>query len=302
MRQAQWIPANIACDILGVSARKLDSLIKAGVLEGETMIYESGRRFTTVKKDSFERVSAHLKNGLDLKSAGDLLGFAKRRMRGVLKMLFPNASKSIDANSSPWYVPLSDIEAVLAIRNNLPQVAIPDEDCVALSHILRYFSWSEFEVVGLIAAANKGEVQPVAVLDGAKGVSGIIFKEQEIRVWRDRQSQGFGSWLSINQTAQHLGIHQQAAYDLTRLGVIETIKVPRTIGGGNRVSRLELERFQKEFALATEIANKWGTSSRKVQNQLAQSGIHPVSGPSVDQGRQILYARSDVDAFLNVER
>lgn len=298
LQEAQWIPAKIAGDILGVSTRRLESLIRIGVLEGETILYESGRRFTTVRKDSLERITAYLTNGLDLKSAAEVLGLSKRRMRGVLKLLFPNASKSVSALSSPWYVPLNDIDAVMAIRNNLPIVAIPDEGCVSVNHILRYFCWSEVEIVGLIEAAQKGELQPVAIQDGAKGISGVIFHEAQIRLWRDKHNRGLGAWLSIAQTAQLLGIHQQAAYDLVNLGFIETVKVPRVLGGGNRVSRLAIEQFQKDFVIATEISAKWKTSSRKVQGQLAKEGINPISGPRVDAGRQTIYIRYQVERFL----
>ncbi|BBO99313.1 TniQ family protein [Sulfuriferula nivalis] len=299
MHRAEWIPAKLACSELGISMKRIQFLVQSGMLEGQTTVYQSGRRFLTVKKTGLDQVASFLKTGINLKTAAKLLGFSKKRIRGILLLLFPNASRS-GGVSTPWFVPLADIDAVLSIRENLPVVALPDEGCVSINHLLRYFIWTESEMVALIKETQQGNIKAVGVQADLVGVNGVLYREAEIRVWRDRHKQGQGSWLTLAQVAEILMIHKEAASDFIHLGFLQSVMLPRILpGGGHRISRVDLEHFQKEYVTSTEIARRVEQPARKIRVALAGNGIAPISGSKVDFGRQTLYIRSAVEAFLD---
>ncbi len=299
MQHAEWIPAKLACAELGISKKRIEFLVKTGMLEGETFIYQSGRRFLSVKKSGLDQVTAFLKSGVTLRTASRLLGFSKKRIRGILLLLFPNAFRSA-GYGTPWFVPFADIEDVLSVRQNLPVVSLPDEGCVTINHVLRYYMWTESEVVALIKETLNGNIKAVAAQADLEGLNGVIYRDAEIKVWRDRHRQGQGAWLTLAQVAEILRMHKEAVGHLIHLGFIQSVMLPRILpGGGHRISRLELERFQKDFATSTEIARQVGQTAYKVRAILARNGIEPVSGPKVDSGRQTLYLKSTVDAFIN---
>jgi hypothetical protein len=299
MNRAEWVPAKLACSELGISMKRVQFLVQSGMLEGHATVYESGRRFLTVKKTGLDQVASFLKTGINLKTAAKLLGFSKKRIRGILLLLFPNASRS-GGVSTPWFVPLADIDAVLSIRESLPVVALPDEGCVSINHLLRYFIWTESEMVALIKETQEGNIKAVGVQADLVGVNGVLYREAEIRVWRDRHKQGQGSWLTLAQVAEILMIHKESAKDFIQLGFIQSVMLPRILpGGGHRISRIDLENFQKEYVTSTEIARRVGQPAFKVRAALARNGIEPISGAKVDFGRQTLYIRSAVEAFLD---
>lgn len=295
----KWIPAKEARDVLGISASRLDRLLREGVLEGEEFVSKAGRRNCMVRRDQIDAAKQKLAGGLDMKAAGDMLGLSKRRMRDILRMLFPNASKPADAPTGPWYVPRADVEALLDMVEDLPRVEIPDEGHVSVNHILRYWAWNALEVVGLLEAAKRGELVALARLNGAKGVSGMIFQEDALRVWHRRQNSGVGSRMTAQQFAKTYSLSQEVAYELVAFDFIKAERMPNMRGGGWHISRDNIERFFQEYVFATEIAEKLGIVSIMVRRLLEERGIFPVSGPGVDGAKKLLYRRTaEIEQFI----
>lgn len=300
MRYAAWIPAKIAADMMGLTTKRIKFLVRSGLLEGQMNFDLSGRGFLSVRRSGLEEAEKYLQGGVTLKMAANMLGFTRRRFREILLLLFPYASRSKGPRSlSPWYIPLADIEAILAIRQDLPVVFIVDETDVSIANLMRFFQWTEAELVALIRETLDGTIKAVAVQDGLAGVTAIVYRDAEVRLWRDRHKQGQGNWLTARQVCQILKINLEALFDFIHLGFIESTMLPNSLpGGGHRIARAEVERFQKEFVTSTEVARTLDCSPNTVNAALKKANIQPVSGPKVDSGLQALYAREAVEAFL----
>ena len=296
LQNATWIPASLAREKIGISHQRLLRLIREGVIDGEVYHSKAGREFVMVRRDQLELVRESLDGYMDMKAAGAALGLSKKRMRQILTLLFPHARKAGVSTTSPWHVSRSEIESLINIGASCAKACIPDEDCVSLRHILRYWAWSAREIGSLIAAAKDGELKLVACLDGEVGISGWVFKERMLKEWQAKSVQGFGAWLTIPQMAKLLGIKQQVAYDIVNNDFIHAEAIHLQPRGGVRIRRTEVERFKGEYVFCTEIAQRLGISPRKAKSILADLQIHPISGPSIDAARQLLYLRN-----LNLE-
>lgn len=293
LEKAQWIPANLACETLGISHQRLAYLIREGVIEGETYLSEKGRKFVMVRRDNLETVKHNLSGEIDMKTAGALLGLNKKRMRQMLRLIFPEARKTGKSASAPWTVSRFEINKLLSLGDDLPKLSIPDEGHVSLNHILRYWAWTAEELAGLIHSVQTSELLPENVLDGVAGISGWTFNENTLKAWKVKSQQGFGTWLTVTQAAKIIGIKQQVAYELVHMGLMKAEILHRQPNGGSRVRRTEVEGFKRDYVFATEVAQRLGVSPRKAIGILQKRSIDPISGPGIDDGRQVLYIRTD---------
>lgn len=246
-----------------------------------------------VRRDQLDHARNAVHGFIDMKTAGNLLGLTKKRMRQILHHLFPEARKVSRAASSPWCVSREAVDKLLATPCGLTQVSIADEGCVSIGHILRYWAWPSDEIVSLVKAACSNEINIVNVIDGAAGISAWVFRETDLKEWRTKSTMGFSAWLTVPQKAKLLTIKQQVAYDLIKghfLNGETTHKLPK---GGIRVSRKEVEKLKLTYVFCTEIAQKLSVSPRKARSILAEFYIHPVSGPGIDNAKQLLYFRNN---------
>jgi hypothetical protein len=292
LEKATWIPGNLACDKLGISSQRLKNLIREEAVEGECYITGSGREFVMVRRDSIDLVKQNLSGEIDMTAARSLLGLGKKRTRQLFRMIFPEARKIGPHSSSPWTVSRFEVNKLLDINTNISKVCIPDEDCVSLAHILRYWAWTTEDIAGLVNAVRAQELSPVNILEGVAGISAWVFPEKTLKAWRVASIQGFGAWLTISQAAKVLGMHEQSAYDAVKLNLLNSELLHRQPRGGKRIRRTEVDRFKSTYILASELAHRLGVSPRKAIHILAEQSITPISGPMVDQGRQVIFLRT----------
>jgi hypothetical protein len=299
LKRATWIPMNIAGNELGVSYQRVKHLINSGVIEGEVHLSKAGRQFFMVRRDQLELAKDSLEDSIDMTMAGEMLGLNKKRVRLILTQLFPDARKRSLSDASPWNLSSTEVERLLEIGNGIEKVSIPDEGCISLDHILRYWAWPNEDLVRFIIAVRSGEISPLHLLDGAKGISAWIFMEREVKAWRAKTIQGYGTWLTVDQVAKFLGINQQSTYELFRKQLIRGDTLHNQPRGGIRVKRTEVEHFKETYAFCTEIAQQLGVSPNKAIALLSKHYIEPVSGPGIDGARKITYLRNDqLKSFL----
>lgn len=309
LKDAAWIPANAACDYLGISHQRLELLIREGTLEGETYISDKGRRFVTVRRDNLEQIKQNLFGYIDMTIAGRLLGLQKRRMRLLLKLIFTEAKKLGTSPSSAWAVSRSEVNKLIDLTIGCEVVSIPDEGCVSLAHILRYWTWTNEDIASLISAIKSEEMKVINVLDTASGIAAWNFNVLDLKNWKLKTQNGMGNWLTITQAAKLLGIKEQVAYELVTLGFLHAEIMPMQVKRGVRIKRKTLEAFEEKYIFSTKIAEHFGCSSRKIIAKLGERGINPVSGPQINQSRQVLYLFDDTvremisgeDAIKNFE-
>lgn len=293
VENASWIPANLACEILGISHQRLAYLIREGVIEGETYITDKGRKSVMVRRDNLETVKHNLSGEIDMRTTGALLGLSKNRMRQILRFIFPDARKSGVSSSSPWTVSRFEVNKLLDVGQSIPMLCIPDEGDVSLNHMLRFWAWSAKDIADLIHAVRTAEFLPKNVIEGSLGISGWVFNENNIKAWREKSIQGFGTWLNVTQVAKILGVKQQIAYSLVNMHLIKSELVHGQPNGGKRVHRKEVDSFNRQYIFSTEVGHRLGVHPLTAISLLQKNQIKPISGPGIDEGLRMLYFRND---------
>ena len=99
-----------------------------------------------------------------------------------------------------------------------------------------------------------------------------------------------GEALSIPEASTILGIKQEVAYHLVNKEFIEVIDAGRL---GRFISKEALANFRRDYRFAHQLWNDRSISPRNLIRILKELGIEPVSGPTVDGGRQYLYRALD---------
>lgn len=300
LANAQWIPGSVAADNLNISMSRLRYLIREGKVEGEESVSTKGRHFMIVRRDHLERMSVQIANEMTMSEAMEVLGIGKVRMQRILRLLFPGARRTQDKEYLPWCIPRGEVERLLAIGNHLPLLSIPDETQVALAYVFKYWNWTAEEIVALVEAVKKGNLKLQALVDTSRGISRWVFEVGQLRAWHRSLDNGRRyNWISIPDVGKILGVKQQVAYWLCQNGFIPAERLGSIKGIGSRVRREHLERFRENYVFGREIAEILGRSSRKVMGMLAEQGIYPLRGHSVEPCRQLVYFRSDeIQRFL----
>lgn len=296
LANAQWIPAQVGAKQLGISPRRLRTLVRDGFLEGQESLSTTGRRFMVVRRDQLDGVLAQLDNEITMAKAIEMLGIGKIRLRRILKLLFPKARRVSPYGPTPWCVPRADVEELLALGDGLPRVTIPEEDQVTLTHVLRYWAWTMEQVTTLIDTVKRGQMTPISVWEGGRGVTGWVFDKAHLKTWLASLTKGKPTWMTVPQMAKVLGIKQQVAYWLCQNGYLHVDKLGTTTSTrelGSRVRMEEVERFREGYVFGRDIAGSFGISSRRMARILAEEGIFPIRGHTVIPPRMLIYQMTE---------
>ncbi len=286
-----WIPAKHACLQLGLSLRRLRSLIDEGKIAGECITTPKGRHFLVVRRADVEAMTSVRKDEIDLTAAMALLGLKKRRMSGVIQWLLPDAYKT-GPEGCPWAISYEPLAKLSRLTAQLPPREQVLEGEVSLSSILRFWSWSDREIGKLLRSLLEGVLIATARQEGISGVSALIFDEALLRDWHYKQFSRSSS-MSIPEVAEALQIKQEVAYALVRRGLIPTVKERVGARSSTRVWPKTIEAFKREYVFGRDLARDVGTSPKALADRLQRLDIRPVLGPSVDGSRQYLFAAGD---------
>ena len=144
----------------------------------------------------------------------------------------------------------------------------------------------------LLDGLRTGAIGPLRFVAGAIGLARLAAEPSvlDVRPLREEAAD-----LSIPETAVRLRLKQEVVYGLCNCGLI------RTIADGSvrrrRVNREEVERFEREFFVPSRHSGDRLEAARSLRRLIA-AGVRPVTGPTVDGGRQYVFRRLDIQMHL----
>ena len=285
-----WIPANHACQRLGISNRRLNNLVVEGRISGEERIGKSGRRFLVVRREDVETELAKGETDIDLKTCAALLGLKKMRVASLLPLLIPEARRAGGAGCT-WVIPRKTVEDLLRINQTTQARNTVSPDEVTMAYVLRYWPWADHAVAQLMLAVLAESIKPVARIQKYDGIASWIFRQEQLREWHQSTQQKTSTSLSVPEVATRLAIKQEVAYFLVRKGVLNAEVVRKERYEESRVSLEELSLFGAKYVFGRDLAATIGTSPKSLAERLSRVGINPICGPGVDACRQLLYAQ-----------
>lgn len=299
LEKLAWIPSALACRQLNISHQTLRMLVLEGRITANERISSKGRRFLIVKRADVENEIALRATYVDMDVAARLLGLKKCRTAKILPWLIPEATKRLGA----WEIPSEKIQRLLHLGVGLAIVSDQETDYVSLAFLLQYWSWHDREIAEMFDALLNGAIRPKGRNSEHKGVAGYVFRKADLQDWYRRANPPVATSFSIPEASKLLEIKQEVAYSLVRGGLLPTSQEKIGHRHLTRVSRIGLTEFRDAYVFGRDLAEEMGTSPRALAERLDRLDIRPVSGPSVDGGRQYLYARSSALAVaLNAIR
>lgn len=297
LKVMSWIPANHACRVLDVSRRRLNDLIQDGRLQGERRLTAGHREFIVVKRLDVEKLALTLDDGITLLDASLRLGLKKQRLLALLPIICPQAKK-LGAHGCPWAIPVDWVERWEALIRTQVHAEPMDSNTVALGHLIRYWPWAKEQIGLLLVDILNYEIAPAGVLKSGNGIGALVLYADQLDHWFSGQQWVPCAELTIPEIAVRIGVKQEVAYALVRSGLLQARlrKVGRR--SEQRIKVTILEKFERQYVLGRDIARLLGRSPRAVSEFLLADGVPPIAGPGVDNCRQIVFKRDDVDKCL----
>ena len=299
----RWVSASDAARSLALSHAALLDHIQRGDLIADCRVTKAGRSRIVIDRLSIDAfITARLANTCTLDQAARALGLKRSRLRRVVRPLLPSAWFASDQQ---WHIKIDEVEALSDLTESLGLIDELQGDEITLDTAMRYHRLSDAALIALVDAGQKGTGRsPVGRSGDGQGLSTWVFKRSTIAAVQGAHAVPAAHvGLPLPQLAEHLRVKQEVVYFLCRAGAINPIPSPSPGYRGAIVSWTEIERFQKEFIAARDLAIEVRSSPRALIVALGRHGLEPMYG-SNSGCRQTFYRRDIhlaalVDNLLN---
>lgn len=230
------------------------------------------------------------------RSSASLLGCGRETFRwlaegGVLPPAQSPASKLL--NKPVWSMTDLAVFVETIVDMSSPCFKSCQKRPMSLVRALRLLGrrgWSAHDAVQALA---QGQWGPPLMISTKPGLGGLAAPKGMIAATAVDRAPDL---LTIPAVAQMLGVKQEVAYRMVRLGFIGTTSARGCPGFGRLVNRNELLRFETTYLLPSRTDCDLKRRKGSTAQELIALGLRPLMGPRVDGSRQYLFNRSEVAA------
>ena len=272
----------------GTGGATIRNLVLRGDLDAARIQLPSGRHAITLDVEQLEKASAIVSDQVDLLEAKRILGLGRRRVLELVDGgMIPVLQRSGQLDAKRWYFQRSVLDTLLA-RLVTAVVVLPSAGAlVTLGYVLKYWQIDAQEFCDLVQAVLDGVL--IGFAGEQSALSALQVDESELRAWLVTY-RSHAEWLSVDEAARQLGLKQQVAYELVTRGLLASERKPR--GGHSMVCVLQqsVVDFKASYISLAQLAKEQGLMPRVL---LARLSVSPVTGPSVDGGRQYFFLKAD---------
>ena len=277
--------------------------VECGTLKGR--LRKMGKRTSVlVERESAEAYLQNLKNSIYLKDVAKILGIERKAVVNLIEHSCMPAfrGRTVDGHQK-WLInhnaPVNLLNRINALINKTTDKKITDKCSFDLA--IRRLSGSGCSTGRLVGAILDRTIVPVCKNEGV-GLKQYCFDTQDVDRLVNEYYKNDEEVLNVLDIAIWLGVKQQvAAFWIDRGFISAEIKIHQH-HRHRKVLRSSIEEFQARYVTAVELACQFNTSSRKVLSLLKEQNIFPVSGKSVDGGRQYLFLKHEVAFYINSEK
>ncbi|MBC7905599.1 MAG: TniQ family protein [Rhodospirillaceae bacterium] len=279
--------------ILGARPETVDQLVASDKLKA-VVLPAGKRRFTLIARDSVANFRAEEEGLVDMETLASMLGISKAPAAAFARtgLLKPVMLHSIGRPRARFRrTEIADLLQRLegkAPHHGSLQGHMP------LSAVLRVLSSQGLGLAALLAEVIEGRMAVAGVLAEERGLHRLLFDSTAVKAFVDLRRVRRQDGLTIPQAALRLKLKEQVAYQLVRAGLWETIIVQENGRPITLVPTKALNDFEGAFVSAVTLALRLKTSPRHLTRLLQEEGVHPVTGPTVDGGRQTFFRTADV--------
>lgn len=272
----------------GVPASVVRHLVQAELIPATSTALPSGRYSRSIHVDELHHIKVATDGALSLGRAARALALPEGRLRDLIVegVVTPLISRQVNLGAAAWLIPKEEIER-LHVR---PGQVMPASDTTPLRNALKYWRLRLHEGVALVRAVIAGLV-PVLASDEYRDrvpIGLAMVNAAATKRWLATCRIEAGEGLSIDQAAKELGLKQQVAYDLVRLGLLTAVDAGLL---GRRVMASDITAFRAAYVSLAELARDANCSPRVL---LAHVVVAPVCGPTVNGARQYFFRKTEL--------
>lgn len=271
----------------GVALSTVRHFVRAEVIAGNQMELPSGRKMRSVDEQSLAQIAVLAKSCITLDQAAKQLALPECRVRELISagILKPLVSRNL-GNAATWLIPRQQVERLFFVgteASHLPPT-------ISVRHLLKHWHLRDGELIALVQALLEHQFELVGKPTESVPLGNILLDEQKARQWLVEKRFVGGASISVDEAAHRLGVKQQVAYDLVKLGLLSTVQDDLP---GRRVTQASLEAFQSTYISLAEYARLLKRAPRWLLQTLP---VQPVSGPMIDGSRQYFFRRTDLNS------
>ncbi|MGK7937411.1 MAG: hypothetical protein AB4206_16710, partial [Xenococcaceae cyanobacterium] len=273
--------------------------VECGTLKGQ--LRKMGKRtLVLVERESAEAYLKNLKNSISTEDVAKILGIGRKAVVNLIEHSCLKAFRGRTADGYLRWLIHSDapVELLNSIDALLKETIDREKtDKCSFDLAIRRLSGSGCTIGRFVSTILDKTIVPVSK-DKGIGLKQYCFDVQDVNRLVKEYFKGDEDILNVLEVATLLGIKQQVAAFWIDRGFIQAEIEIHQHYHHRKVLRSSIEEFQAKYVTAVELASQLDTSSRKIVGLLRDRKILPVTGKSIDGGRQYLFVRGKVMAIL----
>lgn len=268
------------------------SLIKQlsllGLLEVTEADLASGRTIRAVNENDLPEIAKLVSNSKTLGVAAKYLSIPESRLRQLAQenVIAPLISKP-DQSSANW----------LFTEHQLRQLFFKCKSgasyqLVSFAQVIKHWRLKRHEFVSVVRAVMKRDLCVYGSESESSPIGLISFDRMALKRWLSNYKVDNSDMFSVNQAAEILGIKQQVGYQLVRNGLLMSVA---NTNGTKSITRSAITKFDRHYISLAQLKSRldW-----KENFSFIIKNLTPISGPSIDGGRQYFFKKSDFDIDL----
>jgi hypothetical protein len=173
-------------------------------------------------------------------------------------------------------------------------------DLIALRHGVKNLLGRDWGLPAVIRAVLDGSLAPVAYTNKFRGITGYIFRSEDLRKYRPAPDitvpqEGF---LSFTEAAALVGVRSNVIRGLTHQGLL-TASAGFRNGLARLISAKEVQHFAEQYVATSILAKRFRLNSRSLARYLRNLGTPLLAIPIPDAGkRHAFFLRNDLAAQI----
>ena len=269
-------------------------LVKCGTLKGR--LRKMGKRTSVlVERECAEAYLTNIANAISTEEVAKTLGIGRKAVVDLIEKECLSALRGRTADGYlRWLIDrneplelLNRIDVLLKKTKNREKV----NKC-SFNLAIRRLTGSGCSIGLFVKAILDRTIVPVSKNQGT-GLKRYCFNTEDVDRLVEQYYKKDENVLNVSDVALLLGVKQQiVAFWIDRGFIDAEIKIHKH-HRHRKVLKSSVEKFQNQYVTAVELSRQMDTSPKKAVSLLGDRNIHPVSGKSVDGGRQYLFLRKE---------
>lgn len=288
----RWLPYNQAARTVGLPENFLRRMRSSGDLDDREFTYSCGKTVAVVDVEEVRKLSLVRHEPLNLRETSRLLCLSRKRIEQLIDAGILTFFGGCPSAGEKWLV---DHNSIAALRP-LEFLKRSGDDFLTISQIAKHYLPTSGGLVELVRAIQTGEISVFCRAESETINIGkwLVSKSELVlnKILIDTSLQEKG--MSVANAAKILGVKEEVAYAIVRLGWLRSVTVQCSRRSAFVVTVEAIRHFKQNYILAPEIALILNTPGARVLKKLRKEGFLPVVGPSLLNApcRQYVWRRS----------